>query len=271
MKNIIALNLAAIALTLACCLPFTGNAQTYEYQVTTPIDGWFQQGAADPGEQWIGIGHIFDFGTLCETLFYNPTQNTLRQVGSFTVSSTSFSGSWEDDKVVSGALVPATVSVDYILNNGNNTVSFDSGVESLSGNQTPNPAFTWSIPFSESITVTTGGQDYQCLIAGIVPGGYTMTTVSDFTPSSIVISQGNQEFEDIGEQYYVDITAANGWSAEIFDGIGDGFLGEGWYVGPVTATAVVPETSIFGLAAGSVSLVVAGVSSIRRVRKFTIA
>lgn len=211
--------------------------QDYDYQLTAPIDGWFQQGAADPGLNWEGIGQIFYFGTVSETAYYDPSANTLQQVGSFTLSSTSFSGSFEDDKVVSGTLVPATVAVDYTLNGGNNTVNFDSGIQTVG----VNPAFTWAIPFTESITVTTGGQNYDALISGVVQGGNTMTSVSQFTPSSIIISQGYQNlYEEIGSQYYSPINASDGWSADIYDGIGDGSLNESYYVAPTLATAI-PE------------------------------
>jgi hypothetical protein len=68
-----------------------------------------------------------------------------------------------------------------------------------------------------------------------------MTTVSQFTPDSLVISQGYQNnFENIGGEYQTSITASDGWSATIVDGIGDPFLSESYYVAPVTATAV-PE------------------------------
>jgi hypothetical protein len=218
-------------------LPLTSFGGIYDYQVTAPISGSFQQGAADPGNSWKGVGHIFAFGTLSETLSYDSVANTLLQAGSFTLSGTAFTGSFSDSKYVSGTLVPATVSVSYTLNNGNNTVFFDSGVQAVGAN----PAFTWSIPFSEAITVTTGGQTYDATISGVIPGGNTMTTVSQFTPDSLVISQGYQNnFENIGGEYQTSITASDGWSATIVDGIGDPFLSESYYVAPVTATAV-PE------------------------------
>ena len=227
---------------MSLALPSMG--QDYEYQFSAPINGWFQQGAADPGLDYQGIGQIFNFGTLSETVYYNPTANTIQQVGSFSISPTDFSGSFQDNKSVGGNLIPATVAVNYVLNNGNSIVSFNSGVQPVG----VNPAMNWSIPFSESITVTTGGQTYQSLMSGYIPEANTITSVSQFSPSSIVISQGYQNSsEEIGSQYDCDISASDGWSAEIVDGIGDGSLSEYYYVSPVTATAV-PEPGVDWLA-----------------------
>lgn len=235
---------------MSLALPSMG--QDYEYQFSAPINGWFQQGAADPALGYQGIGQIFDFGMLSETVYYNPTSNTIQQVGSFSISSTDFSGSFQDNQNVGGSLVPATVMVNYVLNNGNNIVSFNSGVLPVGAN----PAMDWTIPFSESITVITGGQTYQGLISGYIPEANTITSVSQFSPGSISISQGYQNFsEDIGSQYNCDISASDGWSAEIVDGIGDGSLNEYYYVSPVTATAV-PEPGAGWLAGFAAALTI---------------
>ena len=223
-------------------LPSSSRAQDYAYQFTAPINGWFQQGAADPIggaslRPWGGIGNIFDFGILSETAYYNPISNTLQQIGYFTLDSTSFSGSFEDDKEVDGSLVPGTISVSYTLNNGNNIVSFDSGVESIGAN----PTLNWSIPFSETITLATGGQDYVDTMSGTIPEANDITCISQFSPNSIVISQGWENHTmNIGSQYYANFDASDGWSGSIYDGIGDGTLPYYYSLAPVTALAV-PE------------------------------
>jgi hypothetical protein len=233
-----------LTVTSFVSLATSGLAQTYVYQFTAPIDGWFQQGAADPSggagnhpRPWGGVSDIFDFGTLSETVYYNPSADTLEQVGSFTLGSTRFSGSFEDDKDIGGSLVSGLVSVAYTLNNGSDTVSFDSGIQPIG----ENPTLDWSIPFSETITLTTGGQEYVDTISGDIPEANDITSVSQFTPGSIVISQGYQNLSmNIGGQYYMNFNASDGWSGRIFDGIGDGSLPYYYYVAPTTALAV-PE------------------------------
>jgi hypothetical protein len=106
-----------------------------------------------------------------------------------------------------------------------------------------NPAMNWSIPFTEAITVTTGGQNYSDLLSGSIPELNTITSISQFTPESIVISQGYYPnvYANIFDSSLQDmVSASDGWSERIFDGIGDGYLGESYYVSPVTANAV-PE------------------------------
>jgi hypothetical protein len=232
----------------------TGQAQTYAYQFTTSINGSFQQGAADPNPytlNWGGIGNIFDFGTLSETVYYNSTANTLQQVGSFTLDSTGFAGSFEDNETVCGKLIPAIVSVSYTLNNGNPVVSFNSGAQSIGAN----PTLDWSIPFSETITLMTGGQDYVDTISGTIPEANDITSVSGFSPNSIVISQGYQNISmNIGDEYSVNFDAADGWSGSIYDGIGDGFLNYTYYVPPTTALAVPEPDSLMILVLGALGL-----------------
>lgn len=226
----------------------SGRTQTYDYQFSAPINGWFQQGVADPNDNWRGVGYIFDFGTLSESVYYDPSAGTLQQIGSFTLGSTEFSGSFEDDKYVNGNLVPGLISVSYTLNNGDNTVSFNSGPQQIGAN----PTLNWSIPFSETITLATGGQNYVDTISGTIPEANDMTSVSQFNPGSIVISQGYQNSSmNIGGKYYTDFDASDGWSGSIFDGIGDGSLPYYYSVAPITADAA-PEPGslmIFGLGA----------------------
>jgi hypothetical protein len=223
--------------TIFINITLSSPGQDYEYQFTAPITGQFQQGAWDLSYGQ-GIGQLFYFGTLTETVYYNPTANTLDQIGSFTLSATEFSGSFQDNKVISGSVIPATVSVVYILNGGNSTVSFNSGFLSVGAN----PAMDWSIPFTESITVTTGGQNYSDILSGSIPEGNTITSISQFTPESIVLSQGyNSDYAQIFDSSDVDIvSASDGWFGDIFDGVDDGSLIETYNVGPVTANAV-PE------------------------------
>jgi hypothetical protein len=245
-----------IALLSALVFRFqwSARAQTYVYQVTAPINGWFQQGAADPANYWKGVGCIFDFGTLSETVCYNPSANTLQQIGSITLGSSGFSGSFEDDKDVGGNLVQGTVSVAYTLNNGNDIVMFNSGVHTIGAN----PTMGWSIPFSETITLTTGGQVYSGTIAGTIPEANDVTSVSQFTPNSIVLSQGYQNLSmDIGSQFSLNFDAADGWAGRIFDGLGDGSLPYFYSVSPTTAFAVPePDSLIFVLGTLAIQMLV---------------
>jgi hypothetical protein len=241
MKKSKCLTLAAVVANFV----LSSQGQNYEYQVTAPISGEFQQGAADPGMQYQGVGYNFFYDTLSETVYYNPTANTVDQVGTVTLSSTSFIGTFEDDKTTSGGVViPAVVSVDYTLNNGNNTIYFNSGVQSVG----VNPAMTWSLPFTESITVTTGGQTYNDILSGTISEDNTITSVSQFSPASIEISQGYESLnQPIFDPDLSDtVNAADGWSATLVDAVGDGSLNETYYVSPVTAYAT-PEPGTLAL------------------------
>jgi hypothetical protein len=232
--------LQIVVVVSAIVFQFQCRAQISIYQFSAPINGWFQQGAADPSgganglHFWGGVGDIFNYGALSETLYYNSSSDTLQQVGSFTLGSTSFSGSFEDDKYVNGSLVHGMVSVSYTLNNGNNTVSFNSGTQPIGSNLT----LDWSIPFSETITLTTGGQNYSDTITGAIPEANDMTRVSQFSANSIVISQGYQNLSmNIGEQYFANFNATDGWSGTIADGFGDQELDDYYYLAPITAYA----------------------------------
>lgn len=236
--------------------PSSGRAQAYDYQFTAPINGWFQQGAADPLggvnlRQWGGIGNIFDFGTLSEMVYYNPAANTLQQSGYLTLGSSGFSGSFEDDKFVNGSLVRGVISVSYTLNNGNDTVFFDSGVESIGAD----PTLDWSIPFSETITLTTGGKSYADTISGTIPEANDITSVSQFTPNSIVISQGYKNLSmNIGDRYFANFAASDGWSGSIYDGIGDSTLPYYYSTSQITAVAAPEPDSLVIFALGALGL-----------------
>jgi hypothetical protein len=239
MKNSRFLMLAATF--MGCVLSCPG--QDYEYQFTAPIIGYFEQSACD-ANTLNGTQTDFQFGTLSETVFYNPTANTVQQIGSFTLNATSFSGSFGDPEPYPNG-IPAIVSLVYTLNGGDNTVSFNSGVESLNGNGVngpPSTALNWSIPFTEAITVTTGGESYSALMSGSVPDAFGTTSISQFTPESIVISQiSDPDWNIFGAGPTVAISASDGWSSTIIGSGGDdGFAPETWQVDPVTAYAV-PE------------------------------
>jgi hypothetical protein len=251
MKKAQGLTIVAIFASLV----LSSQGQDYEYQFTAPIIGGFQQGAADPNLEWRGIGYGFSFGTLSETAYYNPTANTLDQIGSFTLSATEFSGSFQDNQEIphSTTVVPATVSVVYILNGGNNTVSFNSGFLPVG----ENPAMNWSIPFTESITVTTGGQNYTDVLSGSIPEANTITSISQFSPESIVISQG---YSSVSQNIFNpalrdQVIATDGWSENIYDAIGDGYLGETYNVSPVTASAVPEPGALILFPVGAIGLI----------------
>ena len=223
--------------SIVACITLSSLAQDYVYQLTTSIDGWFQQGASDPALNWQGVGQIFDFGSLSETVYYNPTADTIRQVGSFTLATTTFSGSFQDNKVVQGVgLVAGVLSVNYTLNDGNSAVYFDSWTQPVGANA----AMNWSIPFSETYSLMTGGLVYNGSVSGVIPEANTQTSISQFTPGSIVISQGNSVAREIGSLATWSANAADGWSGVIYDSIGDNSSSENYYVPPVIAYAV-PE------------------------------
>src|SRR5258708_15903272 len=67
--------------------PVTGYSQTQTYSYSGPISGYTEVNLTPSG--FGQGGFIVNFGTITETLYYNPTAKTLREVGSVTVNPSS--------------------------------------------------------------------------------------------------------------------------------------------------------------------------------------
>ncbi len=239
---------------MSLALSSLGQAQVYQF--TAPIDGFQEVGASDLGNlgggAFPGVGFYLDFGTLSETVYYDPTANTLRQVGSFTIATTAKNLSFDETYSVSGNPVPASVSVDYTFNGGNNIISFDTGIQPLNADPTtptgastnPSGFLNWAILYTASCTFTTGGQDYYGSFSGTFDfssGTAISTYVSQLTSSSLVIEQDQDTY--FGSPHpAASISAANGLTAIIANYVSDGVLYHQYSVTPTTATAV-PEPS----------------------------
>jgi len=255
----------------------SGFGQAQIYQFTAPINGFQEVGASDLGNLgaggFPGAGFYLNFGTLVETVYYDAAANTLRQVGCFTIATTAINLSFNETYIVSGSPVSASVSVDYTFNGGNNTISFDTGIQYLNADPTtqagagtsPGGFLNWVLPYTAACTFTTGGQDYYSSFAGTfgTSSGTTISTcVSQLTPASLIIEQDQDPF--LGSPHpAASISAANGLTAFIANYVGDGVLYHQYGVPPTTAMAVPEPGNLMIL-----SLVAFGLKSIlrRRVR-----
>lgn len=240
--------------------------QDYVYQFSTSISGYQEVGASDLANYgaggFPGTGFYLNFGTLSETVYYDPVANTLRQVGSFTIATTSENLSFNDPYSVSGGDVAASVLVAYTFNRGSNMVSFDTGAQSLNGDPTSKSGastssgnlLNWTIPYTATCTFTTGGKDYYGSFSGtfgVSSGTAISTYVSQLTASSLVLQQSQGPY--FGSPHPgTSIAADNGLTASIANYVGDGTLYHQYDVGPVTATSV-PEpgsAAMLGFGAG---------------------
>lgn len=233
---------------ISICLGLSSLSQAQVYQFTAPIDGFQSAGIFENGRSpsQFGAGGILTFGTLTETIFYDPVAHTMREVGSFTISPTSLYAGRSDDRVnTSGILIPAYMSVAYTFNGGNNTVSFDTGVKNLqdrgNGQFSSGGPLNWVIPYSAYWTLTTGSQDYYGWFSGSYHlEGLKDTKISQITPDSLVIQQGNNRHTDYDHPSQNYSITANGINYIISNEHFDNTTCQEYYVAPVTAFAV-PE------------------------------
>jgi hypothetical protein len=100
--------------------PVTGHAQSQTYYYSGPVSGYTGVDLSPDGMGYDSPGYDVTFGTLTETLYYNPAAQTLEQVGSVTVSPSSGSFNIEGGIFTPGESGSATLTVG---NNG--SVSFD--------------------------------------------------------------------------------------------------------------------------------------------------
>jgi hypothetical protein len=100
-----------------------GGVLTYEF--SGPVSGGIRVPLTTGGDEGRGSWGPAVFGTITETLYYDPTAQTLRQVGSVTVSPSSGSFNFVNEGVVLG-------SATLTIGNNNGSFSFDhtaSGVQ----------------------------------------------------------------------------------------------------------------------------------------------
>jgi hypothetical protein len=177
-----------------------------------------------------GTGFHATFGTLNDTLYYNPVANTLQQVGSVPVNPGAADLGFADNRP--GNL---TGHVNVSLTLG--SISFDSTLTGNGGGGVEYFGIFLQIPVTGSYTFTTGGLEYTG------PVNYTLnmpvvTEISSVTLTSLTFSQMQFESGEIGP-YVASVTASNGFGISLYAGADDGTYDVSWATGPIVIE--VPE------------------------------
>jgi hypothetical protein len=222
--------------------PVSGHAQTYYY--SGPVSG-FTEVDLTPGAGSIG-GFRTYFGTLTETLYYDPVTLTIREVGSVTVSP--FSGSFDivgTDPPFSGPHGEGVVLGSATLTVGNSgSFSFD-----RTGGLFPNGASDLLVPVSGFGIYQ--GQEFS--------GSWNIdlyrlaTSIDAISPTSLTFSEFN-EWNGRGGAVVMPGIGRGG----LIDGTSDGVYYYSWQLN--SAVATVPEPN-------SLSLLVLGLSALAFLRR----
>lgn len=220
------------AILVNCILAVTADSQTYHF--TAPISGF--SGIALSFGSGGGGGSSMTFGTLDETLFYDPVANTLRQVGTVSIDESHFSFGINDGGFYGGSYGNADLTVT-----GGGTIAFDTGTLGHSGPS----SWLWDLKIPVTGTVSFHYYGYQASLANPVivdnaPISYSYalrltTGILAATPESLTVSE--QQF--LGA---LKGSGVFGFPDILFDGAGDNTYHYAWQL-PATTATVVPESS----------------------------
>lgn len=169
------LQTAAIVLSLLG-MPSTIYSQTYVF--SAPISG-FSEVDLSFGIGSSGVSRI-TFGTLNETLYYDPVAKTLRQVGSvtFTPASVEFSMSGQQPMFYTNVSGTAFLTI----NEGNTNLLFDSGIQTNFYTCSLNIPITGSCMVVQSNQTNSGPLSYSFdvpLLTSILSVTSTNMTISE--------------------------------------------------------------------------------------------
>ncbi|MGH7979412.1 MAG: hypothetical protein ACREE6_08550 [Limisphaerales bacterium] len=184
--------------------------QTYSYTYSGPSDSWIETDLSfGPGSD--GGGGL-NFGTLNETLYYNPIAGTLRQVGSVNLNSTC-----ESFAITGfGGFYPGlSGKADLTINGGSDELDFDTGTLLSSGNGS---LFVWflNIPVSGTVMVADNGKTDSESVSYTISEPLLMDVSAD-DPASLDFSDMEADGGAIGES---EVANVGGWP--LFDGRDDG-------------------------------------------------
>ena len=218
------------------------------YTFSAPISGATEVALSfGPGSSG---GTDMTFGTLNETLYYDSVAQTLRQVGSVSLSPADALF-----PIIVGAGWPGTPpypsgTADLTIGDGTGWLEFDSGTQSgISSGGGESFGWTLNLPVNGSCTVVCGGVT-NCGTLSYSYGLSLVTTFSAAGPTSLNVS----EFNVSGASAGLVVGDIGGW--DLFDGSSDDTYEYSWGLSPVVATeAPEPDGLMFlGLGAAMVAL-----------------
>lgn len=235
-----------------------GIAHSQIYFVSTPVNGYVQLAVEDAAGFTSACGaDNAVFGTLDDTVYLNLNADTIREVGSISLSGgTSNTLSFDDSRIVSGPnglqQIDASVTVSLSVPNA---LSFDTGVQPLywvpSIQSYEFAASLGSIPVTGNYSVATGGQTYTGSLNYNLFTGMLLLFQQVSTPGypafiNLTGFQGG-ELDHTGPQL-VYFTALNGLNIDLQAGEQDGTYSYGWNLNPIEITAeLIPEPSSLAL------------------------
>lgn len=277
---------ATALLLLSLSVQLAGRAQVY--QLSTPISGSMTMNIMDfAGPSGSSGDFQLNCNSLTETVYLDPAAQTVREVGSISVTPSAQSIVINEIQQVPSQFpnppesVSGTITV-YLAPGGGNVLSFDTGVQPATWNSASQSyAFNGAIgsflnPIIGSYSLVTGGQTYTGTI------NYTLANINQYSPGQLsgnsawtfdqlnsagypsAISLGNLGNASQGGVYssqpstVADVTAADGFHMQLFPGTAGVTLAAGdlqWSsTGSVTAYLVPEPTSIAMLGLGALVL-----------------
>ncbi len=235
-------------------MAFVDAAAGQSYTFTTPVSGGSEVdlsfGAGSSG------GMVTSFGTLNETLYYDPLAQTLRQVGSVSLapSNGSFPIQWFAWPGPPASAPTGTASL--VIGDGTGRLAFDTGIQPISPGS-DQYYWTLTLPVSGACTVVNGGQTNS----GSVDFSFELglgTEILSQTSSNLIVS----EFVPggAGGTYggHGATEVANIGGIALFDGSGDNTYQYSWNIGSVSAVPA-PEPgslALLGLGAAMAAILV---------------
>jgi hypothetical protein len=205
--------LRIVAGAMLCLGQVTAYSQNQIYQYSGPINGYTEMDLA-PIEGGVG-GTATTFGTLNETLTFNPVAQTLDEAGTVTVSPTSGSFQMYTSFIAGSTLVG---SATLTVGDGSGTFSFDTGPITAFGSGGGGYGFNGTIQIPINGSGIYNGNAFsdswfldQPVQTFITPG-----------PTSAAISENGNGGSDFGEgafpaglaPYTLDNTSSSHWELD---------------------------------------------------------